>query len=149
MKQFPHKLFGLSCKLSTDEEFNTAVERSYYINKDEIENELLDDEDSFDDTFSEKSCDIEFDEVDNADFDELLNDELKVNLKSVDYKGDFTNAEIATPVKSAALTLKGLSEQQNIEAQTTIAKSNNNDSDEMKTWEKDHSIGRSDQSTMH
>ncbi len=56
-------------KFSTDEKFNDGVEEDYYLDKWPTENELLIDDDSFDDTFSEHSSEIESEEIDNDDFD--------------------------------------------------------------------------------
>ena len=147
-------------KLSTDIELNTGLEEDYYISSNATENEeeRNDDDDSFDDTFSEKSCDIEVDEVDNEDFDMLLKEELNINFKQVcetpatDDTQDTSNGtqdtsnvvsavgvskEIPTPVKSAAVTLQHM------------AKISSSDSVDVQLWDMDHSTGRSDQSTMH
>jgi hypothetical protein len=80
------------------------VEETFHVNEEEITSEHVvtdADGDSFDDTFSEASADIEFDEIDNVEFDRKLNEEL-LNTDQAPYEKD------VLPTASGSLNTKNV-----------------------------------------
>ena len=69
---------SLFLKLSTDTKFNESIKEDFYVD-DSDDEAIHDDEISFDDTdaYSEQSIDIELNEINDDDFDRVLNEEVK------------------------------------------------------------------------
>lgn len=80
------------------------MEETFHVNEEEITSEHVvtdADGDSFDDTFSEASADIEFDEIDNVEFDRKLNEEL-LNTDQAPHEKD------VLPTASGSLNTKNV-----------------------------------------
>lgn len=160
----PHSSYNVSFlptllhKLSNNEELINDLKEAYYCNKVPSDDEIYsDDYSEYDGTFYKKSCDIKIDEVNNDNFDEILNLELKIEYNStredqannqelkIEYNSTMepqannsipsTNERIsmgtitvATPVKDAALTLQQLAEVHNIDTRHDLEKTHSHDS---------------------
>ena len=84
-------------KLSTDEEFNDAVKQEFHCDELPSETESLNDDVSFDDTLSEVSGNIESDEINNEEFDRLLQEELQLGHQPVLTRISTSNKKLPAP----------------------------------------------------